>query len=127
MFTVTVGELLGSIAMLKRLGSQSMSARMAFKIGRLLKKADDYLTVAYNSRDAIIDKYGARDSSGKLVVNENGVCSISPGHIADAEREMRELQAEVIEFDMDKLPMEIFDCGEFTPLELSTIECFIEV
>jgi len=75
----------------------------------------------------LIDKYGEKDETGELKVDENGNCRVPPESINDFNAEMTELLNSEIEINANKLNINDLEEMEFTPSEMIALEPFVEM
>lgn len=126
MIKVSVRSLINSIPVMQKLATTEFRGKVAFQIGRILKRVEEEANLYDNARKALIYKYGETDENGELIVNENGSCTIKQEFIEDYNREVNELLDTEIEINAELINYNDLDGGNFTPQEVMMIESFIQ-
>jgi hypothetical protein len=70
--------------------------------------------------------YGEKDENGALIVLDNGNVKIPENKIAECNLELQELFNTEIEINISKLPIEIFETIEMTPLQAINLEPIVD-
>ena len=119
MIKVKMITLLNSTEALQNLAKKDLKARLALRVSKLLKAADTEIQ-SFN------DARGEKDSNNELIKDEEGNCKIPESNTSTFTDELNELVAEEVEINVNKIKLEDIENLEFTPLEMSLLEDFIE-
>ena len=126
MIKVKMITLLNSTEALQNLAKKDLKARLALRVSKLLKAADTEIQSFNDARMNLIQKYGEKDSNNELIKDEEGNCKIPESNTSTFTNELNELVAEEVEINVNKIKLEDIEDLEFTPLEMSLLEDFIE-
>ena len=126
MISITLEQLVNSSEALKALSNKPLKARSAYAVARILKAADQEMTNFNDTRMELIKKYGVKDETGELKLDDNGNAQIDHDSLSTFNTEFRELLQSQIEINANKI--KIGDLGDidFTPSEMAQLEDFIE-
>jgi len=127
MISLKISALVDATETLQKLSQKPLKAKAAFQVSRLLKEADKEAKEFNDTRIKLIDKYGEKDETGELKVDENGNCRVPPESINDFNAEMTELLNSEIEINANKLNINDLEEMEFTPSEMIALEPFVEM
>lgn len=98
--------------------NEPIPTMLAYKILKFMKASDTEGAFYDTKMQEIIDKYGERDESGK-VIHVNGRISIAKEHIEECQKAIDELGATDIE-----APHITFTIHELTPINFSVSELY---
>lgn len=126
MITVTLEQLLNSSDGLKQLSQKQLKARSAYIVSKLLKNAETELTTFNEARINLINKYGEKDEKDELIKDDKDNVHLLPEHINDFNNELQELLNTSIELNNNKINIDDIGDVEFTPVEMTQLEPFIE-
>ena len=73
----------------------------------------------------LIKKYGEKDENGELITDDKGNCKILNG-LDEFSNELNELITAEVEINANKISIDNLADKEFTPLEMSQLEPFID-
>ena len=124
MITIQLKEILQIVPILQSLSQQSFIGSVSFKISRLIRELDKELALMNKAKQDIIEEYGKRDEEGKLIVTNDGQVKIS-----DAEKcnmELQKLLDTTVEINANKLPIDIFDSIQISPVQANILEMIVE-
>lgn len=124
MITIQLKEILQIVPILQSLSQQSFIGSVSFKISRLIRELDKELALMNKAKQDIIEEYGKRDEEGKLIVTDDGQVKIS-----DAEKcniELQKLLDTTVEINANKLPIDIFDSIQISPVQANILEMIVE-
>lgn len=126
MITVTLEQLLNSSDGLKQLSQKQLKARSAYIVSKLLKNVETELTTFNEARINLINKYGEKDEKDELIKDDKDNVRLLPEHINDFNNELQELLNTSIELNNNKIDIDDIGDVEFTPVEMTQLEPFIE-
>ena len=96
MIKVTLRDVLEGQEVLQKLSNQQLPGRIAFRIGRLLKKLEEVL-VSYNEvRNNLLDKYAKHKEDGTFEVNNKNEYQFDESNMKIFVDEMNKLIAEEV-------------------------------
>ena len=124
MITIQLKEILQIVPILQSLSQQSFIGSVSFKISRLIRELDKELALMNKAKQDIIEEYGKRDEEGRLIVTDDGQVKIS-----DAEKcniELQKLLDTTVEINANKLPIDIFDSIQISPVQANILEMIVE-
>lgn len=127
MINLKISALVDATEVLQKLAQKSLKAKVAFQVSRLLKEADKEVKEFNDTRIKLINKYGEKDETGELKVDETGNCRIPPESMTEFNNEMSELLNSEIEINANKLNFDDLGDVEFTPSEVIVLEPFVEM
>ena len=126
MIQVKLSDLVNSSETLQKLGQKDFKAKLAWSIARLLKAAETEIQGFTEARMNLIRKYGVKTETGDLFVDEKGNYRVEPEHVNDFNKEVNELAATEVEINANKIPFELLENEDFTPVDMALLEPFIE-
>ena len=124
MITIQLKEILQIVPILQSLSQKSFIGSVSFKISRLIRELDKELALMNKAKQDIIEEYGKRDEEGRLIVTDDGQVKIS-----DAEKcniELQKLLDTTVEINANKLPIDIFDSIQISPVQANILEMIVE-
>lgn len=127
MIEIKVADLVNSVGVLQKLSNMSLKARLAWKVSRLLKAADDEIQEFNKTRIEVVKKYGIKDENGELVLDDAGNCKIQDEYINTFTQEMNELTSDTIEINANPIGIDEIEELSFTPGEMAQLEPFIAI
>lgn len=123
---LTLNDILNISPVLHKLSQQSFTGKMVFQIARLIKLVDEELAILDDARQKIIEKYGIRDSEGKLEITDDGQIHISPADYDACNQEFYDLLSTEVNIDAPMLPLSCFDNIQLTPNEAILLGKIVE-
>lgn len=111
-----------SMASLK---SKKMPVRLAFKLGRNMRKLNEINNDYEQSRMQLIRKYAEKDDKGELAMFDNGSIRINRENLNDFSNELRGLLDTDLSIDFDMVTdaeLEMCDDPRYDPLSPSEFE-----
>ncbi len=125
MIKVTLRDVLEGQEVLQKLSNQQLPGRIAFRIGRLLKKLEEVL-VSYNEvRNNLLDKYAKHKEDGTFEVNNKNEYQFDESNMKIFVDEMNKLIAEEVVVEADPINFADIEHIDFTPAEMTLLEPFI--
>ena len=124
--TITVKDIVENIDFFQKLAKQSMPARTAFKLGRMLRQVTDEYNTFQTARRSLFEHYAVRDENGQIKVDENGNYIIANEDIAAVNKEILDLLMTEVTITCDPLSLNEIEDMMFTPGEMSVFKNFIE-
>lgn len=121
MIKVTLSTVVNSNEIFQKLITTKMRARAAFRTAKLTTAIAKELELFNTQREAILRKYGEKDSSGELIVQENGTVNIEEEHINDFNQELFELLNAEVELNAEPLTVDDIDAAELTPAQVQML------
>ena len=125
MIKIKISDLLEGAEALKKLAGTELKAKLAWQVGRILKSADVEIQSFNDTRMNLIKKYGEKDENGELITDDKGNCKILNG-LDEFSNELNELIAAEVEINANKISIDNLADKEFTPLEMSQLEPFVD-
>lgn len=125
MIKITRDRLLASQPGIKLLSNMKAPIAISFRVNKLIKEIGVALKETEEIRQQILEKYGTKDESGKLVVNAEGYVEISDANREAFNNEFAILLQEECELSGDPIPVSLLPDLQLTPAELSLIEPFL--
>ncbi len=126
MIKVKILQLINSAEMLQKLSKQDFTAKLAWKIARLLKAAEAEIQSFNETRMTLINKYGEKDENGQLITDEIGNCKIDEASVTEFSKQLNDLLDTEVEINANKMKMEDLEEVKFTPNEIGLLEPFLE-
>ena len=126
MIEVTLKELINGSETLKNLSQKPLKARTAYAVGKILKSVDVEISSFNDARMDLIRKYSEKDENGEVITDENNNVHIEPEHLKDFNKELQDLLDAPVELVVNKINVDELGDVEFTPVEISLLEKFIE-
>lgn len=121
MIKVTLSTVVNSNEIFQKLVTTEMRARAAFRTAKLTTAIAKELELFNTQREAILRKYGEKDSSGELIVQENGTVNIEKEHINDFNQELFELLNSEVELNAEPLTVDDIDAAKLTPAQIQML------
>lgn len=121
---ISLQDIIQNIDFITRLSKQSMPAKTAYKIGKILKRIteeyNDYNTI----RQEFVRKYAKKDDQGQIIVQDNNI-QMDEQYYQEFLMQYSDLVNTKVKFDI--LPLKIDELNmDFTPGEMAFLENFIE-
>lgn len=128
MVTLTLKQIIDNIDTLKDLATKPLPARVAFKIGRILKTIINEYNMFQDARQALLLKYGEKDTedTDKLKTNNENQVIIRPDLLQDFYKELNDLLESTVEVNIAKIRLVEIGSELFTPAQMSVLEPFID-
>lgn len=126
MIEITLEQLVNSTEALRALSNKQLKAKSAYAVARLIKAADQEMTNFNETRMELIKKYGIKDDSGELKLDDNGNAQIDQASLSTFNSEFRDLLQTKIEINANKININDLGDIDFTPSEMAQLEDFIE-
>ena len=121
MIKLTLNTIVNSNEIFQKLATTEMRARAAFRTAKLTTVIAKELELFNAQREAILRKYGEKDSNGELIIQENGTVNIEKEHINDFNQELFELLNSEVELNAEPLNLDDIDAAELTPVQVQML------
>ena len=121
MIKVTLNTIVNSNEIFQKLATTEMRARAAFRTAKLTAVIAKELELFNTQREAILRKYGEKDSNDELIVQENGTVNIEKEHINDFNQELFELLNSEVELNAEPLTVDDIEVAELTPVQVQML------
>lgn len=105
---------------MRKLTSQSLPLRVAFKLKGIAVKVDAELKKFEECRQTALEKYGKRDTDNKIITREDGSVEFEPDQLKAFAAELNDLGQE--EIDLGSVRME--ELGERVELTVEELSLF---
>lgn len=125
MINIKLNDVMNAVEAFKFLQEQLLSARVAYKIGKITIALEEEIQSLQSARFNIIKKYGAKDENGQLIINDNQY-TIDPGNIEAANNELQELMDMEINLNVNKIKLDELEKYDITPIKMIALMPFIE-
>ena len=112
--------LINAINVLNQFTQTKISAMLAYKIMKFYKNAETEKDFYEKKKSEIINTYAARDNDGNIIITDNGMISIIPNKVDEANAALKELNNVKIE-----IPNLKFRLSELSELKLSVADMFV--
>ena len=126
MIETSIKDIIGGKEVFKRLVEMPLNIKVAYNIARIIREIEKENKTFEDTRQKLLFKYGEKDSSGQLIINQNNQITIIPEQINNYNKEIQELLDEKIKLNVE--PISLNDLGEIqiTPAEIYQINMFIK-
>ena len=125
MITVKIADIVNGTEALQKLVNAELKAKLAWKVSKLLKLADQEIQTFNETRMDLIRKFGEKDENGELITDEKGNCKIPPENLQDFSSELSDLLNSEVELNANKIDIEELENVNFTPGEITLLEPFV--
>lgn len=112
--------LINTAKIFNQIAQTKISSKLAYKIMKLCKSVADEEEFYNSKRNEMINMYAQRDENGQIVVSDDGMISISPEKIDEAQAALQELNSIEV-----KVPNIKFTLTELDELKLSVADMFV--
>lgn len=112
--------LINAINVLNQFTQTKISVMLAYKIMKFYKNAETEKDFYEKKKSEIINTYAARDNDGNIIITDNGMISIMPDKVDEANAALKELNNVKIE-----IPNLKFRLSELSELKLSVADMFV--
>lgn len=127
MIKVALREILEGQEALQKLSNQQLPGRVAFRIGRLLKKLEEVLASYNEVRNSLLEKYARRKEDGTFDLNDKNEYQFNVEEMQKFIEEMNKLVAEETSIEADPIKFSDIENLNFTPADSTLLEPFIEL
>ena len=127
MIRVELKDILEGQAALQKLSNQQLPGRIAFRIGRLLKKLEEVLTSYNEVRNNLLEKYAKRKEDGTFELNDKNEYQFDEEHMKIFVEEMNKLVAEETSVEADPIKFSDIENLDFTPADITLLEPFLNL
>ena len=123
---VTLKDIVDSQEVMRLLSNKPLRGRAAFKVARLLKKLESELVTFNDTRIKLIENYAKKDENGQFITNEQNEYQFDEDNANLFVEEINKLLTEEIQIDASPILLNEIEELNFTPVEMTLIEPFIE-
>lgn len=127
MISLKISELLNSTETLQKLSQKDFKAKLAWQIARILKAAEAEIQSFNETRTSLIKKYGEKDETGELVVDEKGNCKIGDTDLQEFNAQLTDLLNSDVEINANKIDIAQLENLDFTPSDMAILEPFVNM
>jgi len=127
MIRVELKDILEGQEVLHKLSNEQVPGRVAFRIGRLLKKLEESLGTYNEVRINILQKYAMRDENGEYKFNDKNEYQFDNDNLKLFIDEMNKLISEEVEIEADPIDFSDIENINFTPSEITLLEPFLKI
>lgn len=126
MIETSIKDIIGGKEVFKKLAEMPLNIKVAYNIARIIREIEKENKTFEDTRQKLLFKYGEKDPSGQLIINQNNQITIIPEQINNYNKEIQELLDEKIKLNVE--PINLNDLGEIqiTPAEIYQINIFIK-
>ncbi len=117
---VKLHEVLGANEVLKRWMPMELPAKTSYRIMRMSKKLASEVKIFEDKRLELVKKYGAE------VEGKPGMFSVKQENIELFNKDMNDIAEEVVNVDIDLLPLDMLLDAKFTPADMVNMDKFIK-
>ena len=126
MIEMTVQQMVDSVNARKEINEKKMPARTAYQFARIIREVENELKNFQEARNKLIERFGKKDESGKLIEDEKGNIEIFPEKQEQFKKEADELMASKIHVNCEQIMLEDILANEFSPAEIGELLLFIK-
>ena len=126
MIKVTVQQIIESQEAMRNLLDKQLKGRTAFQVARLIKKLENEISSYNDTRVKLIERYAMKNDDGSFVINDKNEYQFTQENMNGFVQEMNKILAENIEIDVNPIKLEELDNINFTVMEMTMLEPFIE-
>ena len=127
MIRVALRDILEGQEALQKLSNQQLPGRIAFRIGRLIKKLEEVLTSYNEVRNNLLEKYAKRKEDGTFELNDKNEYQFDEEHMKIFVEEMNKLVAEETSVEADPIKFSDIENLDFTPADITLLEPFLNL
>ena len=124
--TITIRDIVENIDFFQRLAKQSLPARTAFNLSRILREITNEYNTFQTARKSLFEHYAVRDENNELVIDENGNYTIAQEDIPAVNKEILELLETEVNINCKPIMLSEIADMTFTPGEMYALKNFIE-
>ena len=118
--------LINTAKIFERFAQTKTSPKLAYKIVKLCKSAATEEEFYNTKRNEIIDMYAVKDENGQVAVSNDGIITIVPDKIPEANVAMMELNSIEVEAPNIKFTLDELEGLELSVADMFALDAFIE-
>lgn len=118
--------LINATKVFNQIVQEKISPKLAYKILKLCKGAAEEEQFYDKKRSEIIQEYAVKDVDGKVAVSEDGMITIMPDKIPEAEKALQELNTIEVEVPNIKFTLDELEELKLSVSDMFALEAFIE-
>lgn len=115
-----------NIEILNEISTKKFKARAAYHFARIMRAINEEYDLFQKEREKLINKYGAKDENGQLIIANDGTITIDKQNIENFNREINELIETNIQLNVELLNLEDIEDEYFTPQQMNILSLFIK-
>ena len=118
--------LINTARIFERFAQTKLPSKIAYKIMKFCKSVAVEEEFYETKRNEIIDAYAVKDESGQVTVSDNGMITIMPGKIDEANTALQELNGIEVEAPNIKFTLDELEGLELSVADMFALDAFIE-
>lgn len=118
--------LINTARIFNRFAQTKLSSKLAYKIMKFCKSAAMEEEFYETKRNEIINTYAIKDESGQVIVSDDGMISIMPDKMAEANAAMQELNGIEVEAPSIRFTIDELEGLELSVADMFALDAFIE-
>ena len=122
---LTNERILGDAARLAQISHKELPIKVSYAIAKNISKLEAELKTYNAEREKLIEKYSEKDEHGKTIVVENNQIKLQPEHLADWNKDMKELLSIENDIDIHQFSIEELNGHSVSASELMVIDYMI--
>ena len=126
MIEVKMKNIVDDIQFFVEFAKMPMKAKVAYQAAKIL----DIITEEYNRfntvKNELIQKYGARDDKGELIVDENKNYVLNNDGAKDFAKELSELLESTISINCEEINIDDLNNLDFTPAQMHALMVYLK-
>lgn len=126
MIEMTIQQMIDSVPALREINEKKMPAKTAYQFAKIIREIENELKNFQEARNKLIERFGKKDESGKLIEDEDGNVEIFAGKSEAFKKEADELMSTKIQINCEPIDFENISDNEFTPKEIEDLFLFIK-
>ena len=123
---MTVQQMIDSVSALRDINEKKMPAKTAYQFARIIREIERELKNFQEARNKLIERYGKKDESGKLIEDKDGNIEIFPDKQEAFKKEADELMLSKIHVNCEQIELKDITENEFSPGEIGNLFLFIK-
>ena len=118
--------LINAAKIFEKFAQTKLSSKLAYKIMKFCKSVASEEEFYNTKRSEIINAYAIKDDNGQLAVDNNGMISIMPDKIDEANAALQELNSIEVEAPNIKFTLDELEGLELSVVDMFALDAFIE-
>ena len=124
MIEVTIKEIINGIETMDGLMQEALPSRAAYQVAKIAKAMSDEYKFFEEARLKLIKKYGKKDESGELIVDEKNQYTVPKENMDEFTKEFNELTTSKVELLINPIDLDSLYC-DLTPTQMMNLMPFI--
>lgn len=118
--------LINTAKIFNQFAQTKISSKLAYKIMKFCKSVAVEEEFYNTKRNEIIDTYAVKDEDGQVVVSDDGMISIVPDKMGEANAALQELNGIEVEVPNIRFTLEELEGLELSIVDMFALDAFIE-